>query len=305
MSLVSLSSAIELGLIYSLVSMGLYVSFRILNIADLTVDGSFTLGAAVAATSAAMGHPILGIFLAILAGGCAGFVTAFLQTKLKVQPILAGILTMTALYTINLMVMGNRANLAITRSDTVFVMIQQFFSKHAGALVLAGAVIVVVVVLLILFLGTQLGLSIRATGDNEDMVRSSSINPDFTKTVGLCVANAMVSLSGALIAHYQGSADVSMGIGMVIIGLASLIIGEIIFGHRNVPNHVISVVLGSIVYRIILAIALELNFSASSLKLISALIVTLAISYPAIQEKMALHQLKKRGARDAANHESV
>ena len=305
MSLLAFTSSIELGLIYALVSLGIFISYRILNIADLTVDGSFTLGAAVAAVMAINGSSVLGIILAVIAGGCAGLVAAFLQTKLKVQPILAGILTMTALYSINLEVMGGRANVSLLGTTTLFEAADTFISPYVGRLIVALVIVAVIAVCIVLFLNTQTGLSVRATGDNEDMVRSSSINPDFTKCIGLTIANALVALSGALLVHYQAFADVSMGIGMVVIGLASLIIGEIIFGKRSILNNVISVILGSIVYRAIIALALEINFSPSSLKLISALIVTLAISQPAIKEQIELYKHKKRGRADASHNRSL
>lgn len=299
MSMFSFLSSIELGLIYSLMVLGLFLSYRILNIPDLTVDGSFTLGAAVAVSCTLAGHPVLGILVAGAAGAMAGLVTAFLQTKMKIQPILAGIITMTALYSINLMVMDNKANLPITQDESIYHAFGQLVGKNLQGMLLSGLAAALLVTIVVLFLSTPLGLSVRATGDNEDMVRSSSINANLTKSVGLAAANACVSLSGALIAHYNCYAEVRMGIGMVVIGLASLIIGEIvveIFVKRlTVLAGAIAAVVGSVIYRLIIAQALELNFSASSLKLITALIVALAMSYPAIKESRKMAKIRKAG----------
>lgn len=299
MSMFSFLSSIELGLIYSLMVLGLFLSYRILNIPDLTVDGSFTLGAAVAVSCTLAGHPVLGILAAGAAGAMAGLVTAFLQTKMKIQPILAGIITMTALYSINLMVMDNKANLPITQDESIYYAFGQLVGKNLQGMLLSGLAAALLVIIVVLFLSTPLGLSVRATGDNEDMVRSSSINANFTKSVGLAAANACVSLSGALIAHYNCYAEVRMGIGMVVIGLASLIIGEIvveIFVKRlTILAGAIAAVVGSVIYRLIIAQALELNFSASSLKLITALIVALAMSYPAIKESRKMAKIRKAG----------
>ena len=298
MSLYSFLSAIELGLIYSLMVLGLFLSYRVLNIPDLTVDGSFTLGAAVAVVMTLSGHPIRGLFAAIFAGAAAGFLTAFLQTKMKIQPILAGIITMTALYSINLMVMDDKANVPITQQESIYTAFGSLVGKQAQGMVLSLLVLILAGAAIVLFLKTPFGLSVRATGDNESMVRSSSINADLTKTAGLMGANACVALSGAMIAHYNCYAEVRMGIGMVVIGLASFIIGEIAVGifvkRKGVLSGVIAAAVGSILYRLIIAQALELNFSSSSLKLITAIIVALAMSYPAICDSIALFRKKSQ-----------
>lgn len=298
MSLYSFLSAIELGLIYSLMVLGLFLSYRVLNIPDLTVDGSFTLGAAVAVVMTLSGHPILGLFAAILAGAAAGFLTAFLQTKMKIQPILAGIITMTALYSINLMVMDDKANVPITQQESIYTAFGLLVGKQAQGMILSLLILILAGAAMVLFLKTPFGLSVRATGDNESMVRSSSINANLTKTAGLMVANACVALSGAMIAHYNCYAEVRMGIGMVVIGLASFIIGEIAVGifvkRKGVLSGVIAAAVGSILYRLIIAQALELNFSSSSLKLITAIIVALAMSYPAICDSIALFRKKSQ-----------
>ena len=275
-------SALELGCIYALVALALYLSYRTLNIADMTTDGAFTLGCAVSATLAVAGHPILAIPAAMIAGALAGFVTAFLQTKMKIPSILAGIITNTGLYTVNLAVMGFSSNVNMLKSATVFTMVKPllgtFYRLIPGALIAALAAL-----LLIAFLRTRLGLSIRATGDNPDMVRASSINTAFTVTVGLCMANALTALSGALLAQYQKTADINLGTGMVIIGLASLIIGETLTRKGSIGKKAFGAVIGSILYRFIIAIALRLDLPSECLKLISAVIVALAIGIPALR----------------------
>ena len=276
-------SALELGCIYALVALALFLSFRVLNIADMTTDGAFTLGCAVSATFAVAGHPILGLPAAMLAGACAGSVTAFLQTKLRIPSILAGIITNTGLYTVNLAVMGFSSNVNMMKAATVFSMVQPIFGKTFYKLVPVAILTVCVGILLALFLKTRLGLSIRATGDNPDMVRASSINTGFTITVGLCVSNSLTALSGAVLAQYQKTADINLGTGMVIIGLASLIIGETLMPKGKTWVKILGAVLGSVVYRFIIAIALRMDLPSECLKLISATIVALAIGLPAIK----------------------
>ena len=275
-------SALELGFIYALVALALYLSFRVLNIADMTTDGTFTLGCAVSATVAVAGHPLLAFPLAMLAGACAGGVTALLQTKLKIPSILAGIITNTGLYTVNLAVMGFSSNVNMLRTPTLFTLSQPLFGGFYK-LIPAAVITMVVGVLLVLFLKTRLGLSIRATGDNPDMVRASSINTGLTITIGLCLANAMTALSGAVLAQYQKTADINLGTGMVIIGLASLIIGETLMPKGKTWMKAMGAIIGSILYRFIIAIALRLDLPSECLKLISATIVALAIGLPAVK----------------------
>ena len=276
-------SALELGCIYALVALALFLSFRVLNIADMTTDGAFTLGCAVSATFAVAGHPILGLPAAMLAGACAGSITAFLQTKLQIPSILAGIITNTGLYTVNLAVMGFSSNVNMMKAATVFSMVQPLIGKTFCKLIPVAVLTLCVGFLLALFLKTRLGLSIRATGDNPDMVRASSINTGFTITVGLCVSNSLTALSGAVLAQYQKTADINLGTGMVIIGLASLIIGETLMPKGKTWVKILSAVLGSVVYRFIIAIALRMDLPSECLKLISATIVALAIGLPAIK----------------------
>ena len=276
-------SALELGFIYALVALALFLSFRVLNIADMTTDGAFTLGCAVSATFAVAGHPLLGIPAAMLAGACAGGITAFLQTKLNIPSILAGIITNTGLYTVNLAVMGFSSNVNMMRADTLFSLLQPVLGKTFGKIIPVALIALLTGLLLALFLKTRIGLSIRATGDNPDMVRASSINTGFTVTVGLCISNSLTALSGAVLAQYQKTADINLGTGMVIIGLASLIIGETLMPKGKTWVKILSAIAGSVVYRFIIAIALRLDLPSVCLKLISAVIVALAIGLPAIQ----------------------
>ena len=277
-SMAIVTSALELGFIYALVALALYLSFRVLNIADMTTDGSFTLGCAVSATVALAGHPWLALPAAMLAGACAGTVTALLQTRWGVPSILAGIITNTGLYTVNLAVMGFSSNVNMLRSDTIFTLFP------ASKLVLAILVTATVAALLVVFLSTRLGLSIRATGDNPDMVRASSINTGLTITIGLALSNSITALSGAVLAQYQKTADINLGTGMVIIGLASLIIGETVFRRGKLWTKVLGAVTGCIIYRFIIALALRLDLPSECLKLVSAIIVAVAIALPTIKK---------------------
>ena len=272
-----ISGALETGAVYALAALGLYLSYRVLKIADMTTDGAFTLGCAVSARLAVAGHPWLALAGAMLAGAGAGGITALLQTRLKIPPILAGIITTTGLYTVNLAVMGFSSNVSMLRTETVFTLLSPALGQWCApfitlliALTAAGG--------LGLFLGTRLGLSIRATGDNPHMVRASSINTAFTITVGLCLANALTALSGGVLAQYQRTADINIGSGLVISGLASLMIGEALPGGKG---RVLGAVAGSILYRGIVALALRLDLSSEYLKLVSAVIVALAIGVPA------------------------
>lgn len=297
-----LKGAVETGFIYALVALALYLSFRVLDIADLTTDGTFVLGSAISASITSLGHPVLGLLLGFLGGCCAGFVTAFLHTRLKVQAILAGIITMTGLYTVNLWAMGGRADLQLLRVETVFTKAMAVFGPMAAKLVVAGGITLVAALLLYLFLKTQLGLSLRATGDNKDMVSASSISPAFTITVGLCLANGLTALSGGVLAQYQMASSVSLGTGVVVIGLASLIIGEVITRRGGVFRGVLGAVLGAVAYRILMVIALKNSPSPSNMKLISALIVAVAISWPAIVAWVQLKKRQRTTAKEGSTH---
>ena len=280
MTITVVTSALELGFVYALVALALFLSFRILNIADMTTDGSFTLGCAVSATVAVAGHPWLALPAAMIAGAAAGSVTAMLQTKCRVPSILAGIITNTGLYTVNLAVMGFSSNVNMLRTTTIFSLLGPQLKIVPVAVISIAAAVAIV-----LFLNTRLGLSIRATGDNPDMVRASSINTGFTITVGLCISNALTALSGAVLAQYQRTADINLGTGMVVIGLASLIIGEAIFGKGGMGRKALGAVAGSILYRFIIALALRLDLPSECLKLISAIIVAVAIALPHVRKQ--------------------
>ena len=278
-------TALELGFQYALVAMALFLSYRVLDIADLTTDGCFVLGCAVSVTLTAAGHPFLAIPAAMLAGACAGFVTAFLQTKLGVPSILAGIVTNTGLYTVNLMAMGWKANQSLLKQDTIFTL---FCATGIGGdwnpILLSGGITVLAGVLLVAFLG-----------DNRDMVRSSSINPNFTITIGLCVANALTGLSGAVVGQAQKTADINSGTGIVVIGLACLIIGETIVGRGAMFRGAIAVVAGSILYRLVYALVLYTKVvPVDCLKLVTALVVALAIAAPSIRQWWAFQTRKRR-----------
>ena len=290
-------TALELGFQYALVAMALFLSYRVLDIADLTTDGCFILGCAVSVSLTAAGHPFLAIPAAMAAGACAGFVTAFLQTKLGVPSILAGIVTNTGLYTVNLMAMGWKANQSLLRQDTIFTLFRDTgIGGSWNAILLSAGITVLAGVLLVLFLGTRLGLSIRATGDNRDMVRASSINPTFTITIGLCIANALTGLSGAVVGQAQKTADINAGTGVVVIGLACLIIGETIVGRGAMFRGAVAVIVGSILYRFIYAIVLYTKVvPIDCLKLVTAIVVGLAIAAPTLKS-WAAFQARKRKA---------
>ena len=295
-----LQTALEVGLIYGLVALALFISFSILNIADLSTDGCFTLGCAVGAMLTIAGHPILALFAAMAAGVCSGFVTAFLQTRLGVESIMAGIIVNTGLYTINLAAMGFSSTMSLVKTETIFSLAKKSlgFLGSWYKLALAAVIIAIACAAMLGFLGTRLGLSIRATGDNAAMVRASSINPAFTITVGLCISGALTALSGGLLAQYQKSSDINVGTGMVTIALASLIIGETLVGRRTMVRRVLGVVFGSCLYRFIVAVALRFNVPAAAMKLVSALIVAVAISMPAIRAKFAFEQRKHNARKE-------
>ncbi len=291
-------TALELGGIYALVALALFVSFRILNIADLSTDGCFTLGCAVCSMVTLTGHPILALFMAMLAGVCSGFITSVLQTRFGIESILAGIIVNTGLYTINLMVMGFSSNVNLFKCDTIFSMAKEISSSGWVESIVIFVIILLVAVILALFLGTRLGLSIRATGNNEAMVRSSSINPHHMIVIGLCISGSLTALSGGVLAQYQKSCDINLGTGMVTIALASLIIGETIFGRGSIGRNIVGVICGSVLYRFIIAVALRLSLPAEALKLVSALIVAIALALPYMRQQIKLFRTKKQSQRE-------
>ena len=291
-------TALELGLICSLTVLALFLSYTMLNVCDLSTDGCFTLGAAVGAAVALAGHPWLSLGAAMAAGICSGFIVAILQTRMGVNSLLAGIIVNTALYSINIAVMGGSSLLNLNKTDTVFSLLKSALSgtPFAGGykLIVSGAAVLLALVFITLFLRTRLGLAIRATGNNPDMVRSSSVNPAFTTTVGLCAANALTGLSGCLMAQSQKAVDINLGTGMVTIALASLLIGGTVMGRGGVFRRAVGVVLGSVIFRLVYTVALRLNMPAFMLKLVSSVIVVLAISVPYLRTRLPM--LRRRMA---------
>lgn len=285
-------TALELGLICSLTVLALFLSYAMLNVCDLSTDGCFTLGAAVGAAVALAGHPWLSIPAAMAAGVCSGFLTAFLQTRMGVDSLLAGIIVNTGLYSVNIAVMEGASLLNLNKADTIFSIVKGWLAgtPFSGQykLIVALAAVAVTTAFLTIFLNTRLGLSIRATGDNPDMVRSSSVNPVFTTTVGLCVANAFTGLSGCLLAQSQKSAEINIGSGMVTIALASLLIGRTICPRGGILRRAIAAVLGAFIFRLVYAVALRFQMPAYMLKLVSSLIVILAISGPYLKRQWPL-----------------
>ena len=294
-------TALELGLICSLTVLALFLSYTMLNVCDLSTDGCFTLGAAVGAAVALAGHPWLSLGAAMIAGICSGFIVAILQTRMGVNSLLAGIIVNTALYSINIAVMGGSSLLNLNKTDTVFSLLKSTLSgtPFAGGykLIVSGAAVLLALVFITLFLRTRLGLAIRATGNNPDMVRSSSVNPAFTTTVGLCAANALTGLSGCLMAQSQKAVDINLGTGMVTIALASLLIGGTVMGRGGVFKRAVGVVLGSVIFRLVYTVALRLNMPAFMLKLVSSVIVVLAISIPYLKTRLPMLRRRMAHAR--------
>lgn len=279
-----LQTALELGLISSLTVLALFLSYTMLGVCDLSTDGCFTLGAAVGAAAAIAGHPYLSIPAALCAGVLSGFVTAVLQTKMGIDSLLAGIVVNTGLYSVNIAVMGGASLLNMNKTDTVFTRLRDM-GVGPYKTVVALIAVVLVIVFLTLFLRTRLGLAIRATGDNPDMVRSSSINPAFTTIVGLCVANAFTALSGCLLAQSQKSVNIDIGGGTVTIALASLLIGRAFAPRGGIALRAAGAVAGAIVFRLVYAVALRFNMPAFMLKLVSSVIVIIAIAGPYLKSR--------------------
>ncbi|WP_136604915.1 ABC transporter permease [Paenibacillus dokdonensis] len=284
----SVLGAIELGFLYALMALGVYITFRILDFPDLTVDGSFATGGGIAAVMISNGYnPLLASIVAFAGGIAAGACTGLLHTKGKINGLLSGILMMIALYSINMRIMRGKPNIAMISVDTVFTSINPW--------IVLPIFIIIVLLLMNWFLHTDLGLALRATGDNDRMIRSLGANTDTTKIIGISLANGLVALAGALIAQQSGFADINMGIGMIVIGLASVIIGEAIFGARNVIHATIAVVLGAIVYRIVVALALRVPWlDASDLKIITAVIVIVALVFPTVSRSIKQKKLAKK-----------
>lgn len=289
MSIALIQNALELGLISSITVLALFLSYSMLNVCDLSTDGCFTLGAAVGATVAISGHPYLSIVAAMAAGLLSGFVTAFLQTKMGINSLLAGIIVNTGLYSVNIAVMGNSSVLNMNKTDTVFTkansVLENTFLGGYSKLIVAGLAVILAALFLYFFLKTRLGLAIRATGNNPDMVRSSSINPAFTTIVGLCAANALTALSGCLLAQSQKSVNIDIGSGMVTVALASLLIGGIFTGKKKISLQIPGMVLGAFIFRLVYTVALRFDMPAFMLKLVSSVIVVAAISAPYLKSR--------------------
>ncbi len=284
MSLGVYYGALILGLVYGLMVLGVYLTFRVLDFPDLTIDGSITLGAAVAASLIIMGlNPVLATIIAPIAGALAGVITGILHTKFNITPLLAGILTMIGLYSINLRIMG-RPNVPLLGESVLSdYFVSLGFTTRNSEFVLGLFTIILFVIVLNYFLNTEIGQALRATGSNETMMRSLGVNTDNIKIMGLAISNALIALSGALVAQVQGFADISMGIGMIIVGLASVIVGEVVIGSSSVKRTLIAVVVGSIIYRFVIALVLRLGFQPTDIKLFTALIVTIALISPQIK----------------------
>ena len=287
-----LETALELGLVSALTVLALFLSYSMLNVCDLSTDGCFTLGATVGAAVAIAGHPYLSIAAAMLAGVASGFVTAFLQTKMGINSLLAGIIVNTGLYSVNIAVMGGSSILNMNKVDTVFSKVRELVKettlKGHYKLIIAVTAVIIVALLLGFFLKTRVGLAIRATGNNPDMVRSSSINPVITTIIGLCIANSFTALSGCLLAQMQKSVNIDTGTGMVTVALASLLIGNVFLGKKKMPLRIVGMVLGAFVFRLVYTIALRFDMPAFMLKLVSSLVVIAAISIPYLKEQMPL-----------------
>ena len=290
--------SLQLGLLYGILALGIYISFRILSIPDLTTEGSFAFGLSVSAAVTTAGHPLLALPASLLAGACAGAVTGILQTRYRIHPILSGIITMSGLYSINLMVLGGAPNLSLVRASTIFKIVP-FLSKNDAMTVLPIFFAFLCTAAIILFYHTHLGMCIRAVGDNEEMVRASSINVDACKVLAFSISNALIALSGAIIAQYQGYADISSSTGILVVGLASVIIGEADFGRRGITLGFISAIVGSLVYRYIIALATRYSpLDAYMLRLVSAVIVGITLAMPAVKSNLAAARQKRGGAQD-------
>ncbi len=292
-------SAVSQGLLWSILALGLFVSFRILDLADMTTEGSFPLGAAVAVQAITLGaNPYIAIIFAIIAGSSAGLITGFLITKLQIPSLLAGILTMTGLYSINLRVMG-RANISLLGKDTIFTVFQNMnLPRHFDTIALGLLVVVLIIGLYVIFFKTEFGQAVIATGDNEAMARSLGISTNTMKIVGLMISNGIVALAGSIIAQDNGYADISMGIGTIVIGLASIIIGEVLFTNVSFKMRLVCLMLGSVLYRLIMVMVLEAGMNPNDFKLISAVLLTFFLALPKIKETYYMYSLRKKVKRN-------
>ena len=299
--LVSLQGAVAQGVLWGIMVLGVYITFRLMDIADMTVDGSFALGACVCAVLVVNKgvNPVLALLVAAAAGVVAGAVTGILHTVFEIPAILAGILTQISLWSINLRIMGGKSNLPLLKVKTLISgLAASFGMTQAQASMIVGIVLAVAAILFLYwFFGTEIGASVRATGCNPNMARAQGINTNATKVLGLVISNGLVGLAGALYAQYQGSADINMGRGAIVIGLAAVIIGEVVFGKifHNFALHMVAVVIGAIIYFVVIAIVLQLGLETTDLKLFSSLIVALFLALPYLKSKYFTPADKKGG----------
>ena len=313
-----LISALSQGMIYAPMALGVFVAFRILNTPDLTIDGSFVAGMCACAVVAIAGHPYLALVCGLLIGAAAGLITGVLQTKFGINAILSGILTMTGLYTVNFMVLGGQSNLYLQKTvvnsagaetqvacDTLYKSFRAFLVDLTGnrrldanlsAFALTGVIVAALLAVLAVFFHMRTGMAIRATGDNEEMVRSSSINADRTRVIGIMISNALVALSGALLCQQQRYADLNFGSGMLVVGLASVIMGQVFFGLRSVTLGLISAAAGSLIYRLILQLAYKIDMPSYAVKLLSAVIVVIALTLPLLRRAIRERRAEKEDA---------
>ncbi|GAA0363016.1 ABC transporter permease [Alkalibacterium iburiense] len=294
-----LLSSVSQGLLWSVMAIGVYLTFRILGLADLTAEGSFPLGAAVCTSLIVNGvQPWLATLLALVGGMVAGFISGFLHTKWKIPALLSGIITMTGLYSINLRIMG-QANLTLLGESTLMRTVSSWGLGRMNAVLTVGFIVVAIVVfLLYLFFQTEVGLAIRSTGDNSAMSEANGIRVNTMKIVGYMLSNGLIALSGALLAQNNGYSDISMGIGTIVIGLASIIIGEVFFRHLTLVKHLMTIVLGSVIYRLLLLIVLEMRVDPQDLKLFSAIILAIALGLPSIRSKLPKRQKKVQKSKE-------
>lgn len=300
----ALLGSIELGMIYAILALGVFISFRTLNMPDLTVDGSIVTGMAISAVICSHGmNPFLAVIGATVGGALAGAITGFLHTKLKMQAILAGILVMLGSYSINLRIMGKTPNIPLTKSRTIYKIADEILPPKYAGIIMGLVFLVVVIVLLYLFLQTRLGLVFRATGDNEDMVKASAVSCDAMKLMGFALSNGLVGLAGGMLAQNQAFADINSGVGMMVIGLASVILGEVVFGSKTLLRRLIAASGGAILYRILMAQALYLGMESTDMKLVSAVIVAVALTLGLLGEKGAKITKKRAKKTGGASNE--
>ena len=292
-------SAVSQGLLWSILALGLFVSFRILDLADMTTEGAFPLGAAVAVQAITLGaNPYIAIIFAIIAGSSAGLITGFLITKLQIPSLLAGILTMTGLYSINLRVMG-RANISLLGKNTIFTVFENMnLPRHFDTITLGLLVVVMIIGLYVIFFKTEFGQAVIATGDTEALYRPPGISTSPLKIFGLWISNGIVALAGSIIAQDNGYADISMGIGTIVIGLASIIIGEVLFTNVSFKMRLVCLMLGSVLYRLIMVMVLEAGMNPNDFKLISAVLLTFFLALPKIKETYYMYSLRKKVKRN-------